>query len=44
MYITNICWGNRVASRLQIHASFSTVILLVGVVRWNANNFGHETA
>lgn len=34
MCITNIYWGDRVASRLQMHTSFSAVILLVGAVRW----------
>lgn len=40
MYITNIYWGDRGASRLQMHASFSAVILLVGVARWKENSTG----
>lgn len=28
------------ASRLQMHASFSAVILLVGVARWKENSTG----
>lgn len=40
MCITNIYWGDRVASRLQMHASFSAVILLVGVARWKENSTG----